>query len=384
MAWNYTADGLGFYDSSSGAHTTLSGAALPTLSIKDPRNSAGVQTASQSGSGSSARSVGSSAGGSSGSMASQLTSVMDQIYKITERNTARSEAQAAELRDWQARQNQIAMDFNSAEAAKNRDWQQMMSNTAHQREIKDLQAAGLNPVLSAMGGNGAAVTSGATASGVTSAGAKGEVDTSADAALVNLMGAMWSAQTQLESQRLSAQTNLAIADKNNAASQLIAEMYTQQSREASQLAADTSLKTSQISAAVSELVSRINANASYYSANISHQNAILNSEASKIVAGMNVDASKYNTLVNGIVDLAQSGLSYDAAIRGQDVGASSALDVAKESNKRSPLGFANSLYQDATGQSMGSTIGDFLSSILGTKKGFGSRGSYSTFGGRSK
>lgn len=36
----------------------------------------------------------------------------------------------------------------------NQEWQTQMSNTAHQREVKDLEAAGLNPVLSA-GGNGA-------------------------------------------------------------------------------------------------------------------------------------------------------------------------------------------------------------------------------------
>lgn len=227
------------------------------------------------------------------SVSAAMNSAADQISQlkgVAQANNAWSADQARIQREWQEKQNAKAMEFNASEAAKNRDWQQLMSNTAHQREIKDLMAAGLNPVLSAMNGNGAAVTSGATASGVTSAGAKGEADTSTSGAIANLLGSILAANTQIQAANVNARTQEAVADKYTAMEKIVSEV----SAAASRYAADQNLKGSYASAGAARYAADQHLKGSYASAGATRYAADQHRAASEYSA----DHTKYGAAVN--------------------------------------------------------------------------------------
>lgn len=76
--------------------------------------------------------------------------------------SAISNSQNAKYNSKEAKRNRA---FQAEQAQISRDWAERLANTAHQREVKDLRAAGLNPILSALNGNGASVPSVSTPTG---------------------------------------------------------------------------------------------------------------------------------------------------------------------------------------------------------------------------
>lgn len=77
--------------------------------------------------------------------------------------------QAAIQRQFEANQAEATNQFTAEQAQLNRDFQERMSNTAYQRAVTDMRAAGINPAL-AMSNGSASTPSGSAASGVMASG----------------------------------------------------------------------------------------------------------------------------------------------------------------------------------------------------------------------
>lgn len=252
------------------------------------------------------------------SSGSGFDGLLSQITSITSANNAWSAQQAQKQMDFQSSEAEKLRAFNSAEALKSREWQQYMSDTSHQREVQDLQKAGLNPVLSATAG--APVTSGASAAqGGSPSGAMGDTDTSASSSLVSLLGSLLAAQTSLTNSALSAQTNMAVADK-----------YTEVSRLAALLGFEGTKYSSDVSSAASKYHSDIlrenqitQSATSLRVAQIGYQGSVdsasIHASAQQAVARIGAYVDLTNNQRSNLTSILNTSLTQSVAKYGHDV-----------------------------------------------------------------
>ncbi len=212
------------------------------------------------------------------------------LFDYSSKNSAFNAEQAEEARAWSHKENQLAMAHSAEEAEKNRKWQEQLSNTAHQREVKDLVAAGLNPVLSVNGG--ASTPTGSAGSGYSGGASSASADSSASS-VAGLFSSILNNAAQLYMQDNQLRFNYAQLAQSKELQELGFAV--------SKYMSDNSLRGQQISSAAQLNSASIMSAAQKYSSDNTYKGLVYSTDA-------NNQAKKDTSLVGTVNDLFSSSM----------------------------------------------------------------------------